>query len=370
MTTDRRFDLDWLRVISVFAVFMHHICMPFNGDVFHVMNNSSSNLLDDIMVYFEQFRLPLLFFVSGVGTIFAFSKRTLFQFVKERSRRLFIPLIFGIVVLIPPQTFFEHYDEYDFNSKSYFTILAQLKVNHLWFIENLFWMSLFTVPLLLFLQSSKSEKLIITITKLSSKYGLFSWCITLIILRVVSKRYFPSDSKSIVNVSSTLYYSFYFISGLLIASSTCFWNVMLANRRKYLSFAFLSTFVFYFYYLLPSSAISPYFSISQRWSIWYGVCSLVSWSVLLTVLGYGYKHLNNKSYLLKKLNNAVYPFYMLHQTVIIILGYFIIQLHLSILSKIVLLFCSSLVVIISIYKLIIYSFMWMRFFFGMKNNNY
>lgn len=369
MTTDRRFDLDWLRVISVFAVFMHHICMPFNGDGFHIMNNSSSKLLDDIMVYFEQFRLPLLFFVSGVGTMFAFSKRTWFQFVKERSRRLFIPLIFGVVVLIPPQTFFENYGEYDFNSNSYFTILKQLKTNHLWFIEYLFWMSLFAVPFILFLKSSKGEKLLMNIANLSTKYGLFSWCIALIVIRVISKRYFPGDAKSILNVSYTLYYGFYFISGLLMASATSFWNLILFKRRKYLSFAFVSTFVFYFYYLLPSSAISPYFSISQRWSIWYGVCSLVSWSVLLTVLGYGYKHLNNKSYLLKKLNNAVYPFYMLHQTVIVIIGYFIIQLNLSILSKIVLLFCSSLVVIISVYKFVIYPFKWMRIFFGIKNNN-
>lgn len=73
MTTNRRFDLDWLRVISVFVVFLHHVCMPFNGDDFHIMNSESSKLPDDVMVYFEQFRLPLLFFVSGVGTIFAFS---------------------------------------------------------------------------------------------------------------------------------------------------------------------------------------------------------------------------------------------------------------------------------------------------------
>ena len=59
-TTKRRYDLDWLRVIAILAVYFHHLGMPFNGDDFHIMNSESSKLLDDIMVYFEQFRLPLL----------------------------------------------------------------------------------------------------------------------------------------------------------------------------------------------------------------------------------------------------------------------------------------------------------------------
>ena len=83
----RRYDLDWLRVIAILAVYFHHIGMPFNGDKFHIMNADTSKTLDDIMVFFEQFRLPLLFLVSGAGTMFAFSKRTWIQFLKERSTR-------------------------------------------------------------------------------------------------------------------------------------------------------------------------------------------------------------------------------------------------------------------------------------------
>ena len=74
---NRRYDLDWLRVIAILAVYLHHIGMPFNGDGFHIVNTEVSKVLDDIMVFFEQFRLPLLFLISGTGTMFAFSKRTL-----------------------------------------------------------------------------------------------------------------------------------------------------------------------------------------------------------------------------------------------------------------------------------------------------
>jgi glucans biosynthesis protein C len=61
----RRPELDWLRVILVLTVFLHHVAMPFNGDKWHIMNADKSKLLDDVMVYFEQWRLPLLLLVSG-----------------------------------------------------------------------------------------------------------------------------------------------------------------------------------------------------------------------------------------------------------------------------------------------------------------
>ena len=74
-------ELDWLRVILILAVFLHHVCMPFNGDGWHIMNNESSKILDDIMVYFEQFRLPILFFISGSGSVILLSKITVKKFV-------------------------------------------------------------------------------------------------------------------------------------------------------------------------------------------------------------------------------------------------------------------------------------------------
>lgn len=102
--TVRLSELDWLRVILIFAVFLHHVCMPFNGDNWHIMNNDSSKVLDDIMVYFEQFRLPILFFISGVGSVILLSKITVVKFIKDKFLRLFIPLLVGSLLVIPLKT--------------------------------------------------------------------------------------------------------------------------------------------------------------------------------------------------------------------------------------------------------------------------
>ena len=72
------------------------------------MNNDSSKVLDDIMVYFEQFRLPILFFISGVGSVILLSKVTVVKFIKDKFLRLFIPLLIGSLLLIPPQIYIEN----------------------------------------------------------------------------------------------------------------------------------------------------------------------------------------------------------------------------------------------------------------------
>jgi glucan biosynthesis protein C len=365
----RRYDLDWLRVIAILAVYLHHIGMPFNGDGFHIMNTESSKVLDDIMVFFEQFRLPLLFLISGTGTMFAFSKRTWVQFLKERSTRLIIPLIFGVLFIVPPQTYFEHIK----NFNSYWDVYTSgsfFEVNHLWFIENLFVLSAFLIPFILFLKSSNSNKLIALLDTITSKkYGIFLWAIPLIVITIFLKKIYLSDSKDIANLSSTFYYGYFFVFGMLFTASNNSWN-HLKSYRKFNLIAFVISFIlFYSYYLLPNEYISPYFSISSRWNIWYLVCGLVGWTLVTALLGYGQVWFDKKSTLLKKCNEAIYPFYILHQTIIIVLGYYIIQFELGIVSKILLLVATSFPLIIIIYRFLIYPFKIPRILFGMKKND-
>lgn len=365
MNLERRYDIDWLRVITIVAVYFHHIGMPFNGDEFHIMNTESSKLLDDIMVYFEQFRLPLLFLVSGTGTIFAFSKRSWFQFLKERSYRLLVPLIFGILFIVPPQTFYEHYSDYN----SYLQVYKNLdfEVNHLWFISDLFIISIAVIPFILFLRSEKSNSFIRFIEKITSKkYGMFLMVILLIILKIITKKINPSDSNEITNISSTTFYGFYFLAGIIIASTKETWTHLRSYRKINFTFLIISSILFYIYYFLPNKLLTPYFSIETRWNIWYMVCCLVSWSSVLTILGYGQVWLNKKSNILKKCNEAIYPFYVLHQTIIIIFGFYIIDLNLNIPLKILLLLVTTFPIIILIYRFIIYPYKIPRILFGMK----
>lgn len=366
-TSKRRYDLDWLRVIAILAVYFHHIAMPFNGDSFHIMNSESSKLLDDIMVYFEQFRLPLLFLISGTGTVFAFSKRNWKQFFKERTGRLIIPLFFGVLFIVPPQTYYEYISELN----SYWQIYTEMRfeTNHLWFIENLYVISIIVIPFIIFLKSQKSREFINWLEKKSShKIGFLLMGLPLVIFTVILKRYYPSGSSSLTNFSETFFYTYFFITGILFATSQIFWENLKKNRRFYLVLFIISSFLFYGYYFVPNSFIKPYLSLSIRWDIWYGLCCLLGWCFVLTILGYAQVYLSKPSRYLKRMNEAIYPFYILHQTIIIILAYYIIQLDLTIFVKLVILFVSSFSIIVFIYRFFVYPFKITRVLFGMKKD--
>jgi len=361
----RRYDLDWLRVIAILAVYFHHISMPFNGDDFHIMNRESSKFLDDIMVFFEQFRLPLLFLISGTGTIFAFSKRTWIQFAKERFIRLLIPLFFGVLFIVPPQTFFENRAAYT----SYWEIYtnADFGENHLWFIGNLFWMSICIIPFILFLKSSKSNRFLELFERFTAKrFGLFALVIPLSLVFIILKQYYPSYDKDLFNFSSTFFYGFFFVLGMLFASAELTWIHLKQYRKLNLLLFLISSIVFYVYYFVPGAWISPYLTSTQGWMLWYLVCCLVGWSFVITLLGYGQIWLNKKSTLVKKLNEAIYPFYILHQTVIVVFAYYIVQLDIAILWKLLLVLITTFPVIVLIYRFLIYPFKIVRFLFGMK----
>ncbi|MGB7393732.1 MAG: acyltransferase family protein [Pricia sp.] len=363
----RRYDIDWWRVIAILAVYLHHIGMPFNGDDYHIMNAESSKLLDDIMVFFEQIRLPLLFLISGTGTVFAFSKRNWWQFVKERSYRLLVPLVFGVLVIVPPQTYFEHIDEFGSYTEFYSKLINHLEVNHLWFIENLFYISILCIPLILFLRSEKSQGLRNVIEKWSgARYGILLWVVPLILVKVVSKIYYPEDSKDITNLSSTLFYGYFFVSGIVLATSPKLWEFLKIHRKRNLYMALVAVMLFYSYYYLPDSIASEYWNIQARWSIWHGVSSVVSWVIIIVFLGYGQVWFNRPSKTLTRANEAIYPFYILHQTIIVILAYYVVRFDASIGTKIGLLLLFSFPTIILIYEYLVRPFQVTRVLFGMK----
>jgi glucan biosynthesis protein C len=363
----RNFELDWLRVATVLLVFFHHVAMPFNGDTWHIMNAQSSKVLDDIMVFLEQWRLPLLLLISGAGTVMAFSKRSAWQFIKERSYRLLIPLIFGALVIIPPQTYFEFINNYKSYADVYPGAIIHPETNHLWFIKFLFVFSLVAVPLILFMRSEKSAKAKERIEKaLGNKWGLLMLVLPLIVLRIVTKIYFPNDEGGIENLSKSLYYFYFFIAGIILFSCRGLWGNMKTYRFNHLIAAAISLLLFYGYYYLPQQFIPDGISVAVRWSFWWVVCSLVSWNTMLVILGYAQVYLNRPHKWLPRLNEAIYPFYILHQTVIVALAYFIVQWEIPIVPKLALLAVSSFAGVVLIYSVAVYPFRFTRMLFGMK----
>lgn len=360
-------ELDWLRVILIFAVFIHHVFMPFNGDNWHIMNSESSKLLDDVMVYFEQFRLPILFFISGAGAVILLSKITVKKFTLDKLLRLFIPLLVGILLVVPPQSYIENINEFQSYWQAYPTLALNFSTNHLWFIEYLIVFSFLAIPLNKFLKSTPGIAIVNCVAKLTKfKGGLFLLVGLLIVIKIYFALLFPSDDNKIENLSSSIYYLFFFITGMIFMTNKVVWQAICDYRFYNLVMLSLSTIIFYAYYYSPD--LSEYLSVTVRWSIWWLVCCLVSWSALLTILGYAQFYLKNTPKWLHLSNELIYPFYIFHQTVIVVIGFYVITWQTSMLIKIVSLLLLSLTITGGICFFIIKPFNFFRFLFGVKPN--
>jgi hypothetical protein len=342
--------------------------MPFNGDGWHIMNNDSSKVLDDIMVYFEQFRLPILFFISGVGSVILLSKVTVVKFVKDKFLRLFIPLLVGSLLVIPPQIYMEHIVDMQSYWQEYPTLALKFETNHLWFIEYLFVFFLLAIPLNKLFSSSFGTSIINVVQKLSKyKIGLYLLVILLIIIKVYFSLTFTSDDKKIENLSSSTFYFFFFIAGMLFVRSNVVWQAIYDQRFYNLLLLAFSTVLFYSYYYSPD--LSEYLSQNIRRSIWWLVCCLVAWSAFLTILGYAQFYFTKTPKWVSLCNELIYPFYIFHQTVIVVIGYYVIAWQAPISLKIISLFVLSFLVTSIICWFIVKPSNILRFLFGLKAKN-
>ncbi|WP_240035276.1 acyltransferase family protein [Neobacillus notoginsengisoli] len=104
----RKYDLDWQRVLATFAVFLYHILMFFNPWPWHVKNSETdSQMIVVSSLPIGIWIMPLFFIISGMTASISLQKRTKKHYVRERLSRLGIPLLFGVIILTPPQVYLE-----------------------------------------------------------------------------------------------------------------------------------------------------------------------------------------------------------------------------------------------------------------------
>lgn len=328
----RRHDLDWLRVIVFALLIFYHVGMFFVPWEFHIKNNHLYHWLTYPMWFLNQWRLPILFVISGMGTYYALQKRTGKQFVLERIKRLYIPLNVGIFFIIPPQVYLErlvknqfhgnYFDFWPFNAFNGVYPSGNMSWHHLWFLPYLLLFSVILIPLFLYFKNHPDSGFNTGLKQLvKSPFGLYVFIIPLYFIEAFIEPFFPvthaliGDWFTIFNCITLFFYGF-----LLITVKDTFW-ITVENYRKY----FLATGIVSFTIMLLITIKYEDSSIRHFTEAFFKVLNLWSW--ILTLFGFAAKYLNQKSKILSYSNEAVYPFYILHQTVMIIIAYSLIDLN-------------------------------------------
>jgi hypothetical protein len=370
----RLYYLDWLRVLAFGLLVFYHGGLIFVDWGFHIQNNDLTDVLKPPLLFLNQWRLPLLFFVSGAGTFFALGRRSRNQFITERSSRLLIPLLFGILIVIPPQVYFERLSEEAFEG-SYLSFYphffdgiypnGNFTWNHLWFIVYLFTFSLLALPLFLYLRRESGKKWIGKMTDLISRgLNLLVLIIPLLLIDFLLRSRWPDTRNLIGDWYNFAFYFVIFLYGYLMASNARIWSAVEKRRRVYLIIGTISFSMIFFGWHDEGKNFLEKIVYGHALFVFFKCLNIWCW--LLCALGYSVKYLNFNNALLQYCNKAVYPFYILHQTVMIVIGYYIIKLNAGIGFKYVLVVLGTYVITMLLYEFVVRRFKVMWVFFGVK----
>jgi hypothetical protein len=326
------------------------------------------------MIFINQWRLSLLFVISGMGTYFNISKRSSGGFAKERFIRLFIPLVVGILLVVPPQVYFERLDTGAFTgnffefwpSKAFIGVYPEgnFSWHHLWFLPYLLLFSLVLIPAFRYLlQHPQAWMIRKTKSWAANRFGLFVLAIPLILWYIFLKPRFPSTHALVNDWFNIIHYCTLFFYGfLLMMLKDTLWENAIKNRR-----IFLITSIFTFSLLMFLWFVAGNFPAKGEVSDL--VEGLNAWAWILVMISYAATYLNKPSRILSYANEAVYPFYILHQTVIIALGYYLKNVEMCLSVKFSIMVIGTFGISWLIYEFGIRRYAWIRPLFGMKRYN-
>lgn len=351
----RRYEIDWIRNISILMLFIYHTSAIFCqfGD-FYIISEQKNIIADFFILVLFVWYMPMLFFLAGASTYFSSQRRDLKQYLTERTKKLLVPLLFGLVVIVPPQTYMariwrgESNISYLEHLKFFFTNLTDFTgfdgaftPAHLWFILYLFIVSILA-GLLIFkiLKSHRGSGFVSKVQNiLNSRYNF----IYLLVLGVFTDLFPSIMGKSIIGCFAI------FTLGYIVYQKEELLNNLSNNRFKYLTsfFLFAITGIVYVLNFRPENMNAI------AWILDAVLKNGVLISAICMVVGFSSIHLNKSNGVLKYLNKCAFPVYIIHQPVLLAIALFIIPIVKSTTIAMLIIIALSVILTFAIYTLLI-----------------
>jgi len=372
----RRYDLDWLRVLAILAVFsLHHSARFFDTNDWLIKNGTTYLFMQVWLEFCTSWGMPLILIVSGASACLALDKYRPGKYVGGLILRLFLPLMIGMFTHVAFQIYLEHLHKGTFSGSffefypHYFDGMYGFGGNfawmglHLWYLELLFILSLICLPIFIWFKRTSIGKRV-----LQGLGDLFANPAAVLLLALPTIYLILNlDEATWGNQSlggwSFVIYPLFYVAGFVILSNERLQKYMVRMRWVHLVMGLVFS-VAYLFGEFQTVYPTDFFPLAD--AVVKILDCFVVWSWLLAVLGFGMEHLNFTNPLLKYANEAVLPFYIIHQTVIVALGYFVVQWLIPDLLKYLIVLIVSFMVIMGLYEFVVRRFNVMRFLFGMK----
>jgi len=345
--THRRYDIDWLRVIAIGLLLVYHTAIAFQSwgiMLGFIVSSKSWESLWIPMSALNVWRIPLLFFVSGMGVYFAMQNKNWKNLLKDRTVRILVPFVVGIFLIVPIQIGIWQF--YYKNAIKYYP-----HPSHLWFLGNIFVYVLIFLPLFFYLKKNEEGRLAFWIKKILSN--------PLSLLVVVAAFALEAwlGSPMFYELYALTWHGFFlgmfafFFGFCFVLAGAPFWNMLVKWRWVFLGLAVS----FYVYRLFQVQMKVPHVLLAIESNFW-----------IFALFAFGYKHLNFSSKALVYLSGAAYPVYIIHMICLFLASFFVFPLDMAIPLKYAIVLTATFVSCFVFYEFLIRRVGLLRPLFGLK----
>lgn len=379
MTTQRRHDIDILRVLAFGLLILYHLGMAYVAEWgWHVKSSHQSETLQLVMLALNQWRMPLLFLISGAATYFLLYKLGGRGFLFHRLRQLLIPLLFGMLIVVPPQAYYEalangviepgylnflwrYFTFQPWPADSFTGSHVGITWNHLWYLPYLLCYTVAVIPFALWLRA-RQQQLTAWIAEIRVWQLLLLPLLPLTLYGLFLFPRFGGINYAVIGdwYTHAQFFTF-FLCGYLLVSNRAPWQLLSHWCIPLMVAAALSYSLFLFFdRALPEDAFYGQSFIHLV------IVYANRWFWLLAILACAYRYLNRPFRWLPYANEAVYPCYILHQTITVTAVFTLGSLPLGPVFEPLLVLLITVAGCLLIHELLIRRVPLLRLLFGLK----
>lgn len=342
----RRYDIDWLRVIAIGFLLIYHVAIPFQPWGVFIGFIQSPETMESLWVPMSMlnvWRIPLLFFVSGMGVYFSMRKRNWKALFKERAVRILVPLVAGSILIVPLQSLLwqVYYNQ---------ELTPVMFPAHLWFLANIFVYVILLAPVLFYLKKNEERLKSVVAKAMNHPLKLMLFAIPLIISVLLIK---PESYATYAYTWNGFALGFiaFFLGYLFVFAGSTFWETIAKWKWAFLTVGF----GMYIVRLLAFEMEGPLYLMSIETLVW-----------IYAILGIGYTHLNFSNSWLTYLSEAAYPVYIVHWVFIHLASMWLFPLDVPVFWKFIGVVMITFVGSLGFYHLVLRNINWLRPLFGLK----
>lgn len=384
----RRHDIDALRVIAFSLLILYHSAMVYVADWdFHIKSTYLAEWLQWPMIALNRWRMPLLFMISGVALGLAGIEGRRLRFAGSRSFRLLLPLVFGMFVVVAFQAYCEgranghlqpglwaflvgYWQVHPWPEGSFTGWEHGITWNHLWYLAYLWPYTLLLLAIMPALRWARTWCGQAPRMRISAGLLLVAPICWLLAVQLWLAPRYPETHALVGDWTVHAESLPLFLLGYMVSTDASFWSWV---RRLRWQATAVALFAIGVELSLRWLSLHPPTDPMTDWLLeipWYTVERIArvtyTWTALLAIFGWGHRWLDRPFRWLPYCSEAVFSWYILHQTLIVALAYWLVPMRLGAGVESLLVVAGTVAGCLFLHELVIRRVPLLRPLFGLK----